>query len=179
MKGKSVVIAIDFGTSCSGFAFVFPKDISETVYCTETWGGSCSINVKTLTQIVLDEKKNFVAFGYEARDYFSNNDDEGTEKHSLYSSYKMHLFNPKTRGQPIKSVCGNHSATIQELITESLRYLKSVAMDKVNSISSKKVYESEVQWVLTIPAIWDDSSKQVMRRCADTAGLCSKDDRGK
>ncbi|KAM9971669.1 hypothetical protein ACTFIW_011652 [Dictyostelium discoideum] len=177
MKGKSVVIAIDFGSSCSGFAFVFPQDISETVYCTETWGGSCSINVKTLTQIVLDENKKFVAFGYEARDYFSNNEEEDTEKHSLYSFYKMHLFNPKTRGQPIKSVCGNDSATIQELITESLRFLKSAAMDKVNSISSKKVFETEVQWVLTIPAIWDDSSKQVMRSCADTAGLCSKDDR--
>ncbi|KAM9984900.1 hypothetical protein ACTFIY_009349 [Dictyostelium cf. discoideum] len=150
LNNESVVIEIDFGTLRSGFAFVYPHDSSETVFFNETWVG----------------------------DYFSN-DDEGTEKYSLYSFYKIHLFNPKTRGQPIKSVCGNHSATIQELITQSLKYLKSVAMDKVNlhSTSSKKVYESEVQWVLTIHSIWDDSSKQAMRSCADTAGLCSKDDR--
>ncbi|KAN0033496.1 hypothetical protein ACTA71_007183 [Dictyostelium dimigraforme] len=175
MNNKGVVIAIDFGVSCSGFAFVLSHDSSETIFVQEKWGGGCTSS-KTLTQIVLNEKKKKVAFGYDARDYFSKYD-EGTEKHSLYSFYKMRLFDPKTRGQPIKSDCKKFSATIHELITETLRFLKDSAMEKINGMSSTKVHQGDIQWVITIPAIWDDSSKQVMRTCANDAGLCSKDDK--
>ncbi|KAN0018915.1 hypothetical protein ACTFIU_008849 [Dictyostelium citrinum] len=141
MNSKNIVVGIDFGQSCSGYSYGYSQDISQTIYCPEIWDASCLS--KTLTQIVFDENKKLIAFGYEARDYFSNNE-EGTEKHSLYSRFKMRLFDPENRGQSIKSDC---------------------------------VFEREIKWVVTIPAIWDDASIQVMRNCAETAGLCSKDDR--
>jgi molecular chaperone DnaK (HSP70) len=47
----------------------------------------------------------------------------------------------------------------------SIRYLKdhllAMVQDRVNDIK-----ETDIQWVLTVPAIWNDAAKQFMREAA-------------
>lgn len=48
----------------------------------------------------------------------------------------------------------------------SIRYLK----DKCIELFQKKrmtIHYDEIQWILTVPAIWDESAKQLMRKAAE------------
>eukprot|EP01133_Synstelium_polycarpum_P008651 gene8651-10150_t len=85
----------------------------------------------------------------------------------------------------VRSINCNTTEDVEILISESLRYLKDTAADPSLDIVWEKIKtgnaivpkSSDFLWVITIPAIWDDSAKQTMRRCADRAGLCSQDDK--
>ena len=66
-----------------------------------------------------------------------------------------------------------------EVFGESIRYLKDHALHQLGG-----TFDDDIQWVLTVPAIWDDSAKQFMRLAAEkvftlilTAGLSSGNSR--
>jgi molecular chaperone DnaK (HSP70) len=40
-----------------------------------------------------------------------------------------------------------------------------------NGNNNRYLLFEDVQWVITVPTIWDDAAKQVMRRAAENAGL--------
>ena len=44
-------------------------------------------------------------------------------------------------------------------------------MEALDRIKTLGVVEAEVGWVLTVPAIWDDAAKSVMRQAAFEAGI--------
>ena len=48
----------------------------------------------------------------------------------------------------------------------SLEYFKKEAISKISSCSSFDVNPQDVKWVITVPAIWDDGAKQIMREAA-------------
>lgn len=88
------VAAIDFGTTYSGYAFSSLDDYNNgnklTIYA-NTWnaGERCLIANKTPTVLLLDKKKRFKAFGFEAENMYismcgtdddSDSDDSDEEK---------------------------------------------------------------------------------------------------
>jgi molecular chaperone DnaK (HSP70) len=45
-------------------------------------------------------------------------------------------------------------------------------LEQLNSITNaKKLFMDEIQWVITVPTIWSNAAKQVMRTAAQKAGL--------
>ncbi|EGG22805.1 hypothetical protein DFA_04935 [Cavenderia fasciculata] len=62
----------------------------------------------------------------------------------------------------------NQTASVQSLITETLKFFKQTILDRINII-----HQSDVLWVITVPTIWDDAAKQIIRQCAIAAGLCT------
>lgn len=49
----------------------------------------------------------------------------------------------------------------------AIRYLKDHLLTALNKSSTGiGILESDIQWVLTVPAIWNDSAKQFMRKAA-------------
>ena len=54
-----------------------------------------------------------------------------------------------------------------KVITESLRYLKDHALNFIAENTSGRTFTApDFTWVLTVPAIWDASAKQFMRKAA-------------
>jgi molecular chaperone DnaK (HSP70) len=54
------------------------------------------------------------------------------------------------------------------IFSMSIRYLKEHMLQRaVNTVSG--IMEHDIQWVLTVPAIWDDAAKQFMREAATEA----------
>ena len=53
-----------------------------------------------------------------------------------------------------------------EVFGESIRYLKDHALRQLGMAG-----DQDIQWVLTVPAIWDDSARQFMRLAAER--VCS------
>jgi molecular chaperone DnaK (HSP70) len=52
-----------------------------------------------------------------------------------------------------------------KVFSACIRYLRQHMMEACNS-RRVDIEEDEMQWVLTVPAIWTDSAKQFMREAA-------------
>ena len=90
------VVAIDIGTTYSGFAFSF-IDEPFSISCRK-WvpGTSRLMSEKTATSILLSPHGEFSAFGFEAEDqYTSLLQDDKHEGWMLFSRFKMMLFENK------------------------------------------------------------------------------------
>uniref|UniRef100_A0A8P4KDY4 Heat shock protein 12A n=1 Tax=Dicentrarchus labrax TaxID=13489 RepID=A0A8P4KDY4_DICLA len=87
-----VVVAIDFGTTSSGYAYAFTKE-PECIHTMRRWeGGDPGVsNQKTPTTILLTPDRKFHSFGYAARDFYHDLD-PSESKHWLYlEKFKMKL----------------------------------------------------------------------------------------
>ena len=87
-----VVVAIDFGTTFSGYAFSF-KDKPKAVKTNTSWSKQL-VSLKAPTSVLLDDERKFHSFGYEAEAKYGQliEDEEGDEW-SLFRKFKMVLYN--------------------------------------------------------------------------------------
>lgn len=99
-----VVVAIDFGSHGSGYAFSFRYEFAanpinvNTPYWSAESGGD--ITYKAPSSILLNSKKKFVAFGHDAEDQYSIIC-ENNEQNSWYylKEFKMKLYEAVVLGQ--------------------------------------------------------------------------------
>ena len=53
------------------------------------------------------------------------------------------------------------------VFAQSIRYLKDQAIEIIRERTGDKQYcEKDIQWVITVPAIWKPAAKQFMREAA-------------
>ncbi|XP_052794431.1 heat shock 70 kDa protein 12A-like [Mya arenaria] len=178
-SSKFVVAAIDFGTTFSGYAFAMPDEFEADppkISANTTWiAGGQLISLKMPTVLLLDPKQNFEAFGYEAENrYYELAADDEHEGYFYFRRFKMKLYNStnidrdtmmedeegkKMNAIKVFSIC------IKYLMEQFMKTIKN-RFDRVTEISEK-----DVDWVLTVTAIWNNSSKQFMREVAEMAGI--------
>lgn len=93
------IIAIDFGTAYSGYAYSLTprkKDIQPYV---KRWGQEHGHDTpKTPTCILFDENEEFQLFGYKAKDKYLELDKEDANKYYLFENFKMALYNQVSTG---------------------------------------------------------------------------------
>ncbi|XP_053488061.1 heat shock 70 kDa protein 12A isoform X2 [Ictalurus furcatus] len=87
-----VVVAIDFGTTSSGYAYAFTKE-PECIHTMRRWeGGDPGVsNQKTPTTILLSPDKKFHSFGYAARDFYHDLDPTESKQWLYLEKFKMKL----------------------------------------------------------------------------------------
>lgn len=93
---KIVIVAIDFGTTYSGYAFAYryDLDLGQPKVSAITWcpkDGNAAY-IKTPTVLLLNPNQEFIAFGYDAEDKYRKLAFDG--KHSEYyyfRRFKMHI----------------------------------------------------------------------------------------
>ena len=90
--GHFVVVAIDFGTTFSGYAFSFARD-PHSIHMMRKWEGGDPgvVNQKIPTTILLDPDGKFHSFGFTARDYFHDLDPKEAKKWMYFEKFKMAL----------------------------------------------------------------------------------------
>ncbi|XP_047227063.1 uncharacterized protein LOC124871646 isoform X3 [Girardinichthys multiradiatus] len=88
----SFIIAIDFGSGYSGYAFnVRPREEGGGTQL-KRWGEELGLDSpKTPTCFLLDKHKNFWKFGYEAKTAYNKMRREEAEKHSLFEDFKRRI----------------------------------------------------------------------------------------
>ena len=154
-------ISIDFGTAGTGYAFSFAG--SDDIESKEPGGQEAR---KTLTNLLLDNQGNFKSFGFRARrDYFEN------EEGAFFSNYKMVLNESAAGRAPTVLASNGTSWPLIDIVTKSLRYVKDEALKDAGRSLPFGLPATDVQWVLTVPAIWKDGAKGFMRKAAYNAGL--------
>ena len=91
-----VVVAIDFGTTFSGYAFAFTRD-PDSVHMMRRWeGGDPGVtNQKTPTTLLLKPDGSFHSFGFGARDFYHDLEPEDAKKWMYFEKFKMTLHSDK------------------------------------------------------------------------------------
>ncbi|KAK3277471.1 hypothetical protein CYMTET_14524, partial [Cymbomonas tetramitiformis] len=168
-----VVAAIDFGTTFSGFACALRSD-KKSLFTNYSWPGSMTAPyAKTLTALKYDTE---VKVGHEERVQESQAPAEWgwrafeASKESASKGYchrfKLHIAPNRRADQLVPLEPG---VTPEKAISDYLRLIGKMAEDLVKD---KTGYDkADIQWCLTVPAIWDENAKSIMKKAGKKAGL--------
>ena len=93
-----VSVAIDFGTTYSGYAYSTLSDFKRDplqMFANEAWTaatGQCLLSKKTPTCLLLSPEKKFIAFGYDAEDQFAELVEDNRQRdYYFFKRFKMRL----------------------------------------------------------------------------------------
>ena len=163
---NDIVIGIDFGTSGIACAYGFFENESEPtpIY----FNGQADKN-KISAEIILDDDLNVIAFGNDCSSY-DNSINEKNYHH--FSKIKMNLYD---RIYKVKARNSDKEVDIQYIIKLMLIEIKKKAIEQIK-LSIFFFDENKIHWVITVPAIWDLKSKQIMKDAAEEAGMIREDD---
>ncbi|XP_069129617.1 heat shock 70 kDa protein 12A-like isoform X2 [Argopecten irradians] len=178
-SGRLLVAAIDFGTTYSGYAFSFRHEFETDPLkvSASTWpaGSRALVSLKTPTTVLLDKNQTFHSFGYEAEDHYSQlaEDDDHTEWY-YFRRFKMMLYGKDGKGGLSKNVTlkdiRDRELPALKVFSEAIKYLKGHLLKALEKRATD-VKDTDIEWVLTVPAIWNDPAKQFMRLAAEQAGI--------
>ena len=188
-----MVIAVDFGTSRSGFAYAYTSKPDE-IWSFTNWPEQKVPYVKTLTQLLYDQEGNFLAWGYPARSQYAElckTLKREQRKRILGGTPTIHELHREEIAKKFPTQIGgfkmllkpdsgsDHAEYVDEagrifpakkLIVDYLRELKNFIFD----LLSRKVVtfkKENIKWCLTIPAIWNEADKHLMREAAVEAEI--------
>ena len=177
MSTVRVVAAIDFGTYATGFAWAYKRRdrplVPEAINLYDAWPGAAVPYHKNLTALLLDEVGEVADWGYRANNRHMQ---ERAGQHTYHVRFKMGLlrdaapatWNPAGLDAPA-SGAQTPGYPPEYLVTQ---YLKSFCEHALNEVLTRsKVRQDEILWCLTVPAIWRDQERRLMRECAEQAGL--------
>ncbi len=172
-----LVIAIDFGTSRSGFSYAFTGE--KKPYVEIGYPNADSPYVKAPTHLLYSPKGNIENpkedWGWGAKKRLAKLRVENKAKnYDLIENFKMELYEGKDidpSNGPIWTTNSKRKKFVVDMIADYLKLLKNFAISKIFNTTAGNLREEEILWCLTIPAIWDDSSKVLMRKAAEKAGL--------
>ncbi|MER5933018.1 Hsp70 family protein [Streptomyces sp. NPDC002054] len=171
---QHIIAAIDFGTHGSGYGWTTVEDRhrdpkKRAVHFRTRWQGLSTTYPKNLTALLIDRKGELVAWGYEARSKWvtkvARGEAEGFEYHN---GFKMSLAAAKSDGT--EEIEGGRLTPERSRHLVTL-YLREVYSAAVAEIELSGFSHEEIRWCLTVPAIWNDYQKQLMREAAVAAGL--------
>ncbi|XP_045185047.2 heat shock 70 kDa protein 12A-like [Mercenaria mercenaria] len=168
-----LVAAFDFGTIYSGYAFSF-RDNPLKVQTNQGWnaGSEKLISLKTPTCVLLNNKGEFHSFGFEAENkYASLAEDDEHHGWMLFRRFKMLLHNNQelSRKTIVDDINGK-SKPAMSIFSMSIRYLRDHLLKELNNRTTG-IEETDIQYVITVPAIWKDNAKQFMREAAEQADI--------
>ncbi|KAK2832677.1 hypothetical protein Q5P01_016566 [Channa striata] len=172
-----VVVAIDFGTTSSGYAYAFTKE-PECIHTMRRWeGGDPGVsNQKTPTTILLTPDRKFHSFGYAARDFYHDLD-PSESKHWLYlEKFKMKLHTTANLSidTDLHAANGKRVKAL-DIFAYALAFFKEQALKELSDQTGGEFDNNDVRWVITVPAIWKMPAKQFMREAAYKSGLVSRE----
>ena len=155
---EKVICSIDFGTSGTAFTYAF-KNSEEDILSPE--------EIKEPTEIILDSYKKCLAFGKQCRQFLSSGK-KHEKKYYHFSDIKMRLYKNERK---IQASNDNSIHDLQQVISQILLAVKDKAKKTINSKRTIKIKECDIEWKLTVPAIWREKSKEIMINASKSAKI--------
>ena len=155
-----VVVGIDFGSSGSGFSYSFynENDINHGyIY-------GANVDNKVPTEIILDDKYFILQFGATCKQYLK---EKGLKVGHYFKAIKMHLY---SKNSYITASNSGKSFPLVIVIEKVLLKLKELCLEELIKLR-KNIKESNIKWVVTVPAIWEDFQKGIMMQACIKSGL--------
>ena len=170
-----VLIAIDFGTARSGYAFAYADE--REVLCRVDWPDQPVPYLKTLSQMLYGPGDELIAWGYSAPKQLALRRRTGEPNpYRLVRAFKMKIKEGRPTPRGPAFVQDDRSYYVLDLIVDYLRQLKDMVLTELQGGGTGLLHDRDVRWCLTVPAIWNDADKQLMRTAAREAGLIGPGD---
>jgi len=183
---------VDFGTAGSGFAYALHG--KNEVYVDQNWNDNGKhVDVKTKTNILLRKDNGAcVAFGDDATDQYVRTDCN----HLFFERFKMALYDRDDDDDGAadgdgdkKGKSGDHRIDIKEtleaangermasrkVLEEAIRFMTNHCLNNLRRKLGDSLDKKDIQWILTVPAIWSDRAKSIMQNAAIAAGMIDGD----
>ncbi|MER5369841.1 Hsp70 family protein [Streptomyces sp. NPDC002722] len=173
MKKQKVAVAVDFGTHGTGYAWTIIDSVRDgsqrrEIHPRMHWPSHPIPYPKNLTALLFDESGDLQAWGYDARRRFNSR--STGDKNRYVSAFKMSLA-PMAEGASDRPELPSESISpdgTKRLVT---LYLEKIYEEVISEVRRSGFSEDEIRWCVTVPAIWGDYEKQLMREAAEAAGL--------
>ena len=167
-ENNKVIIGIDFGTSGISFAYGFKSDKNENVISGHFDGQIQSLKIPA--EIILDNSlKEVKAFGTKCENYIYQNEP------NTYHHFKQIKMNLYKKNYKIKSNNQQKEVDIEYIITLMLIEVKKQTIVHIKR-SNPRVTEKDCTFVISVPAIWDYKSKEIMLQASQKANLFEEND---
>ncbi|XP_060566230.1 heat shock 70 kDa protein 12A-like [Ruditapes philippinarum] len=171
-KPSNLVAAIDFGTTYSGFSYLFSTDPNNIITASH---GSILPDDRVPTILLLNQDKSLHSFGIDAEDNYSKLMLSGKHKeYRLFREFKMALYTKSERLDSDIHIYDTENRPMKAMTVFSIviKYFQELVLKSVKqSKLCKKDSFEKIIWMLSIPAIWSDSARQFMREAAILAGI--------
>ncbi|KAJ3436208.1 alpha kinase/elongation factor 2 kinase [Anaeramoeba flamelloides] len=186
-KKIELVCAIDFGTCRTGAAWMKKKSRNERLNIALTdiiriYLDPQDQNFKTTTSILFQKdnqnKWEPISFGKSAESEYWRRKQQNNNNCEFFKNFKMKLYQNNSINPKIQSYSGVEWEII-EVLSGLFQFINKKFVESVKKYYKKKKYnldKEKIQWVLTVPAIWEDQAKEIMRRAFYKAGLISSKD---
>lgn len=196
---RMVVVGLDFGTTYSGFSFAL---ISEPYKINSFFEYPNSSNLYPKTPTVSYYKKvpghedqwRLNSWGFTARSEYTRDmakltKEQRRRKHSgaqndnaplpevgrYITKFKLYLANERMARVPLPSLPAG--LTNERVITDYLREMGALILKTLRGqYRNLDLTNDLIQWCITVPSIWDNVAKSVMKDCMVRAGLVSGTD---
>ncbi|ETO05403.1 hypothetical protein RFI_31987, partial [Reticulomyxa filosa] len=141
--------------------------------------------LKNKTNILLDKDGRLVAFGQEATDKYTSSTDRSLE---FYERFKMALYDKTLEEvhervrddekkemdlEPYLTAANGKKRKSVDVLVEAFKFMRKHIMKVLRDTKFVEKIE-DVQWVVTVPAIWSNTAKNRMREAAILAELISE-----
>ncbi|KAJ7191515.1 hypothetical protein O6H91_Y179200 [Diphasiastrum complanatum] len=191
-----IVVGLDFGTTFSGFSFLH-RSCPEKIYTFYEWPSLDKVLAdsycKTLTSLWyvrnmdsgLEEVKDWgasalVNYTEELKRSSSSTGcgralASGSEMNSLQSTgeyhcnFKLHLARLSKISCP--EVLPDRRLDTKKLIADYLREMSILILKELQNKFGPHIEKEDIQWCITVPAIWEEDAKRAMTDCSEMAGL--------
>ncbi|KAJ3284036.1 hypothetical protein HDU76_008364, partial [Blyttiomyces sp. JEL0837] len=158
----------------SSYAWGFTKPVQNLKYDTDVfmnrrWQG------KTPTAALFHNNE-LVAFGQNAVEKVVNLKSSVRNEYLFLQRFKMQSYSKESinEGTMLEDETTKEKISALEVIAASLREIKKCAVEEIIA-SGNSVKDDEILWVVTVPAVWREDAKRLMRLAAIRAGLTRRD----
>ncbi|OWF47858.1 Heat shock 70 kDa protein 12B [Mizuhopecten yessoensis] len=172
-----LVAAIDFGTTYTGYAYStlkeFQTDPLKINMMTWNAGSGGLVSQKTSTCVLFKPDGTFHSFGYKAEDYYTElYMDDKHKDWFFFRRFKMELYKDHINKNFMLRTSDGKGMSAITVISAVIGYLKGHLIEAIHT-QAVDVSETDIRWVVTVPAIWSDAAKQMMREAVERTGIVS------
>ncbi|CAB5180919.1 actin-like ATPase domain-containing protein [Rhizophagus irregularis] len=159
------VVAIDFGTTFSGFAYA--NRVDPEIITNDVWPQQIGV-LKTNTVLQYDSNyQNVIKWGNPALAQRQSRKNKDLSTSKSVELFKLHLGNiPQNEKPPLP-----HQLSHEKAIGDYLRGLGKLVKETISTRWHGIIFLKHVLLVISIPAEFDDRAKDTMRQCLYNAGL--------
>ncbi|KAF9574917.1 hypothetical protein EC968_004917 [Mortierella alpina] len=159
-----IIMAIDWGTTYSSMAYAYQQD--GEVHEVSTWPKQTHNYPKVPTcNLYGPGSKEILEWGYPAKLAITK---PPYKNHVLLSKYKLHLDDASGPHPPLPN-----GLTVVDAIADYLRLFHAHVVQTVLKGFGAAFEQQHIQYCLSVPAMWTDNAKAMMRQAALQAGMIS------
>lgn len=177
-------MCFDIGTTFTGYAYSSAKEYEEdllNIHFNEEWmSGHANLHTFKVPSVALvQQDKSLHSYGYEAeRKYIQVLDAKQQATWYFFKRFKTDLKTKQLRKDTVILEEGGKSISAISLFSLVLKFLKSHFLDSLDESARYGTTESgtrnyAIKYVLTVPAKWDQASRECMKSAAKKAGISS------